>query len=48
MGDFFNNADVQKALHINPGSIWVDADETGPVADNLRDDFTVSVIPQVE
>jgi len=48
MGDYLNNAQVQQALHVNPGSVWVDADETGPVAENLLADFTVSVIPQVE
>lgn len=40
--------EVLKALHVKPGSKWIDADETGPVSDNLKSDFTKSVMPEVE
>lgn len=39
---------VQTALHVHPEAKWEDADETGPVADNLRSDFMVSVMDKVE
>lgn len=48
LGAWLDNAEVQEALHVKSGSKWLDADETGPVATNLLDDFTKSVVPQVE
>lgn len=47
MADYLNDATVQKAIHTT-GHKWVDADETGPVADALRSDFTNTVMPQVD
>jgi len=47
MGDYLNSAVVKSALHTT-GHTWTDADETGPVADALRNDFTISVMPQLE
>jgi len=47
MLSYCNDADVQSALHTT-GHEWTDADEEGPVADNLTGDFTISVMPQLE
>merc|ERR1719233_966888 len=47
LGKSLNRADVQAALHTT-GHIWKQSDETGPVADALRADFVVSVLPQFE
>jgi len=44
---YLNRADVQSVLHTT-GHTWTDSDETGPVADALRSDFTVSVMPKLE
>jgi len=38
---------VQEALHTT-GYTWTQADETGPVADALRADFVLSVMPHLE
>mmetsp|Transcript_34305 Transcript_34305/g.28942 ORF Transcript_34305/g.28942 Transcript_34305/m.28942 type:complete len:103 (+) Transcript_34305:118-426(+) len=35
-------------MHVDKSSKWMDADETGPVADNLRSDFMISVVDRVE
>jgi len=47
MLSYCNDADVQAALHTT-GHVWTDADEEGPVADNLLADYTLSVMPQLE
>jgi len=48
MSNYLNDPSVKQILHIPNSVTWVDADETGPVSDNLKSDFTLSVIPQVE
>jgi len=47
LGKYLNSADVMAALHTT-GHPWSQSDETGPVADALRADFVVSVMPQFE
>jgi len=47
MGNYLNSPEVKSALYTT-GHTWTDADETGPVADALRNDFTISVMPQLE
>jgi len=47
MNEYLNSEEVQNALHTT-GATWTDADETGPVSDNLLGDFVLSVMPQLE
>jgi len=47
LGNYLNSDIVQTALHTT-GHTWTQSDETGPVADALRADFVVSVIPELE
>jgi carboxypeptidase C (cathepsin A) len=47
MGRYLNRADVKHALHVD-NATWVCADEVGPVAENLRADFTIPSTPQVK
>jgi len=46
MISYLNSAEVQLALHTT-GHVWTDSDETGPVADALKEDFCKSVIPEL-
>jgi len=48
MGDYLNDPTVKKTLHIPDSVSWVDADETGPVADGLKSDFTQPCISNLE
>mmetsp|Transcript_98771 Transcript_98771/g.156199 ORF Transcript_98771/g.156199 Transcript_98771/m.156199 type:complete len:462 (-) Transcript_98771:26-1411(-) len=46
MGSWLNRDDVKEALHVT-GHTWVNADETGPVAEALLDDFVRPSAPYV-
>jgi carboxypeptidase C (cathepsin A) len=49
MGKYLNRADVREALHVGDHQ-WVQADESGPVSDNLLSDFakpSTTVLAQV-
>lgn len=48
MRKWIEDPSVKAALHVDKNANWEDADETGPVADNLRTDMVLSVIPQIE
>jgi carboxypeptidase C (cathepsin A) len=46
MSGYLNRADVKAALHVESAT-WVNADETGPVAEALRADFTKASAPVI-
>jgi len=48
MSNYLNDPSIKKILHIPDSVTWVDADETGPVAEGLKSDFTKTVMPQLE
>lgn len=45
---WIEDPDVKNALHIDKDAKWEDADETGPVADNLRADFMISNVELIQ
>lgn len=47
MGTYLNSPKVKVALHVG-NATWVNADETGPVAEALRADFTIPSATVVE
>lgn len=40
--------EVMKVLHLKDGAQWLDSDEKGPVAENLKADFVASVVDKIE
>mmetsp|Transcript_54121 Transcript_54121/g.121624 ORF Transcript_54121/g.121624 Transcript_54121/m.121624 type:complete len:443 (+) Transcript_54121:89-1417(+) len=45
LGDYLNRPDVKTALHVGEDVTWYCADETGPVARNIRNDSNVPSAP---